>query len=287
MRAWLSLCRGCVLRAIQEGRDVKWVLNTYQTAQDWDVDRIVEISRATGYEGVEFLQDYKQSHALEADAPRERLLAAKEKMDAAGLIVSSLTSCCVFHSPEEAERRRNIDQVKRVIDQARLIGCDHVRVLGDRLPEEERGREAVMENVAAALRELGEYARPHGVTVAIEAHGSFTDPLYATRVVRQADLPNVGIVFNCQWRVGAESGWSLPAGAPSIAPLYDLLAPHVTSVHTHAMEQPDVWRYYQELFRLLARDGYRGYVSNECAYRGPDPEKVLRLYTTLFHAFTS
>jgi sugar phosphate isomerase/epimerase len=283
---------------------VKWVLNTYQTAQDWDVDRIVEISRATGYEGVEFLQDYKQTHALEADAPRERLLAAKEKMDAAGLIISSLTSCCVFHAPEAAERRRNIDQVKRVIDQATLVGCDHVRVLGDRLPEEERGREAVIENVAAALRELGEYARPHGVTVAIEAHGSFTDPLYATRVVRAADLPNVGIVFNCQWRVGAESGWSLPAGPgarppalsasrperaspASIAPLYDLLAPHLTSVHTHAMEQPDVWRYYQEFFRLLVRDGYRGYVSNECAYRGPDPEKVLRLYTTLFHAFTS
>ncbi len=52
------------------------------------------------------------------------------------------------------------------------------------------------------------------------------------------------------------------------------------------MERPEEWRYYQEFFRLLARDGYNGYVSNECAYQGPDPEKVLRLYTTLFHAFT-
>src|SRR5215218_6117106 len=122
-----------------------------------------------------------------------------------------------------------------------------------------------MENVAAALRELGEYARPKGVTVSIEAHGSFTDPVYATRVVKAADLPNVGIVFNCQWRVGAESGWGLPASAPSIAPLYDLIAPHLTSIHTHQMEQPDTCRYYQEFFRLLVRDGYRGYVSNECA----------------------
>jgi sugar phosphate isomerase/epimerase len=266
---------------------MKWVLNTYQTAQDWDVDRIIEVCRAAGYQGVEFLQDYQQRHGLEAGATREHALAIKKKMEDAGLIVSSLTSCCVFHSPEEAERRRNIEQVRRVIDQAALIGCDHVRVLGDRLPEDERGREAVLENVAAALRELGEYAQPQGVTVSIEAHGSFTDPAYATRVVREAGLPNVGIVFNSQWRVGAESGWSLPAGAPSIAPLYDLLAPHITSIHTHQMEQPDVWRYYQEFFRLLARDGYRGYVSNECAYRGPDPEKVLRLYTTLFQAFTS
>jgi sugar phosphate isomerase/epimerase len=177
--------------------------------------------------------------------------------------------------------------VKRVIDQAAMLGCDHVRVLGDRLPEDENARAAVLANVAAALRELGDYARPHGITVSIEAHGSFTDPTYAVHVVRGADRPNVGIVFNSQWRVGAEQGWALPADAPSIAPLYDLLAPHITSVHTHQMEQPGLWRYYQEFFRLLARDGYQGYVSNECAYTGPDPEKVLRLYTTLFRAFVS
>jgi sugar phosphate isomerase/epimerase len=271
----------------EETWKMKWVLNTYQTAQDWDVDRTIEVALATGYEGIEFLQDFKQRHGLEADAPPEHARAIREKMEAAGLAVASLTSCCVFHSPDGGERRRNIDQVKRVIDQAALMACDHVRVLGDRLPEDEAGRERVLENVAAALRELGDYAQPRGITVSIEAHGSFTDPVYVTRVVREAGRDNVGIVFNSQWRVGVESGWSLPPGAASIAPLYDLIAPHITSVHTHQMEQPELWRYYQEFFRLLVRDGYRGYVSNECAYRGPDPEKVLRLYTTLFQAFIS
>jgi sugar phosphate isomerase/epimerase len=266
---------------------MKWVLNTYQTAQAWPVERIIEICRATGYEGIEFLQDFKQSHGLEADAPPERVQAVKEQVAAAGLIVSSLTSCCVFHSPEESERRRNVDQVKRVIGQAAAMGCDHVRVLGDRLPDDETGREAVLQNVAAALRELGDAARPKGITVSLEAHGSFTDPEYAVRVVRGADRPNVGIVFNSQWRVGAEQGWRLPPGAKSIAPLYDLLAPHITSVHTHRMEEPEIRPYYQEFFRLLVRDGYRGYVSNECAYTGPDPERVLRLYTALFHTFVS
>lgn len=266
---------------------MKWVLNTYQTAQDWDVDRIVEICKATGYEGVELLQDFKQTHGVEADASDDHVRAVNDKIRSAGLIVSSLTSCCVFHSPEEAERRRNIDQVRHVIDEAALMGCDHVRVLGDRVPDDDAGKEQVLNNVAAALRELGRYAQPKGITVSIEAHGSFTDPIYASRVVREADQPNVGIVFNSQWRIGAEKGWSLPQGAASIAPLYDLMAPYFTSIHTHQMEQPDLWRYYQEFFRLLVRDGYKGYVSNECAYTGPDPEKVLRLYTTLFQSFVS
>jgi sugar phosphate isomerase/epimerase len=266
---------------------MKWVLNTYQTAQDWETDRIIEVCKATGYEGIEFLQDFKQAHGLEAAASNETILAAREKMKAADLITASLTSCRYFHDPEEADRRRNIDQVKRVVDEAVLMGCDHVRVLGDHLPDDEAGKQKVLEWVSSALRELGEYARPKGVTVSIESHWSFTDPVYAVHVVKEANQPNVGIVFNSQWRVGAEKGWSLPAGAKSIAPLYDMIAPYITSIHTHPMENPEVRGYYQEFFRLLVRDGYKGYVSNECAYRGPDPEKVLRLYTALFRAFTS
>lgn len=267
---------------------MKWVLNTYQTAQEWDIDRIIQVCLASGYQGIEFLQDFKQAHGLEANATDEHVLAIREKMQAAGLLTASLTSCCHFHDPSEADRRRNINQVKRVIKQAALISCDHVRVLGDHLPpDDEQAREAILINVTGALQELADFAKPEGITVSIEQHQSFTDPLLVTRVVKDADRPNIGIVFNSQWRVGVEKGWSLPAGAPSIAPLYDLLAPYITSVHTHQMEQPDVWRYYQELFRLLVRDGYHGYISNECAYTGPDPEKVLMLYTALFQSFTS
>lgn len=265
---------------------MKWVLNTYQTAQDWELDRIIEVCQAAGYEGIEFLQDFGQRHGLEADASPEHVAGVKKKMQDAGLIVASLTSCRHFHEPEEAKRRESIDQVKRVIDQAVAIGCDHVRVLGDRVPDTEPEKEAVLTHVAAALRELGTYAQPKGVTVSIEAHGSFTDPTYAVRVVKEANLPNVGIVFNSQWRVGSEKGWSLPADASSITPLYELVAPYLTDIHTHPMEEPHVRPYYQEFFRLLVHDGYKGYVSNECAYTGPDPVKVLSLYTALFRAFT-
>lgn len=267
---------------------MKWVLNTYQTAQNWETDRIIEICQKTGYAGIEFLQDFQQPHGLEASASDEHILATKAKMDAAGLITASLTSCCAFHHPEEADRRKSLAQAKRTIDQAALIGADQVRVLGDYLPDDDAAaRETILQQVAAALQELADYAHPKGITVSIEQHWCFTDPLLVSRVVRDANRPNVGIVFNSQWRIGAEKGWSLPVGTPSIAPIYDLLGPYLTNVHTHQMEQPGLWRYYQEFFRLLVRDGYQGYVSNECAYTGPDPEKVLRLYTTLFESFTS
>ena len=43
---------------------MKWVLNTYQTAQNWEVDRIIQVCQAAGYEGIEFLQDFQQKHGL-------------------------------------------------------------------------------------------------------------------------------------------------------------------------------------------------------------------------------
>src|SRR5437868_5533941 len=89
-------------RAAAERGDtrMKWVLNTYQTAQDWETDRIIEVCRTAGYEGIEFLQDFDQRHRLEADASPEHVAAIKQKMQAAGLIVASLTSCRHFHEPE-------------------------------------------------------------------------------------------------------------------------------------------------------------------------------------------
>ncbi len=266
---------------------MKWVLNTYRTCQDWEVSRIVEICRLTGYEGIEFLMDFNQRHGVEADAPREHVQAVARQVADAGLYISSLTSCKTFHSPDPEARRQSVDQVRRVIDHAESIGCDHVRVLGDRLPKDGSDPRPVVEQIGDAVGELAAYAAPAGITVSLEVHGDFTDPELALAVVERAAQPNVGLVFNSQWRVGAPAGWSLPEGAPSIKPLYDLIGKRVTSVHTHQMEQPEVLPYYLEFFRLLKRDGYQGYISNECAYQGPDPEKTLRMYTALFHAATA
>jgi hypothetical protein len=53
------------------------------------------------------------------------------------------------------------------------------------------------------------------------------------------------------------------------------------------METPAVLGYYQEFFQLLVENGYSGYVANEAAYTGPDPEKVLRMYTAMFQTMIS
>lgn len=265
---------------------MKWTLNTYQVGQTWDLDHLIEMCVKTGYPYIEFLMDYQQPHGLEWDTPREQFAETKRRLDAAGLKFGSLTSCQTFDSLDANERTASVSRVKRVIDMAREFGCDHIRVLGDRFPEDHSLITTVVQNIAGALRQLGEYAGPK-IWVSIEMHGNFTDPHYSMELMRLVNLPNVGLVFNCVWPVGGNWKWSLPEGATSIKPLYDLIRPYLTSMHTHSMEDPAALGYYREFFRLLKQDGYDRYVANECAYTGPDPEKVLRMYTAMFELMTT
>ena len=253
---------------------MKWSLNTYQTCQDWELSKILKIAEDTGYHGVELLMDYKQKHGFEWDTPEDQWGRLKNEVDASGVVISSVTSCQNFHSPDAEDRAESLRRVKRVIEMTDFMGCDHVRVLGDRFDDDTRN--AVVGYVTDALKELGEYAQPKEITVSIEMHGSFIDPVPAMEVIEGVNLPNVGFVFNSQF-VGCEEG--------SIEPLFSQVAPHITAVHTHAAEAPETFELYRQMFEWLQRIGFDGYISNECAYQGPDPEKVLALYVGLFRAF--
>jgi hypothetical protein len=264
---------------------MKWSLNTYQTAQNWELDELIRQSKAVGFDGIEFLMDFGQKHGVEANADAGWLRTVKQKVDASGLEFASVTSCASFHSLNEGERAEAMDRAGKSIRIAQDFGCRHVRVLGDRVPEDGT-RETVLRNVAECMRELARQAQPLGITVAMEMHGSFTDPDLCVPMAEAVDMPNFGLVFNSQFRENAESGWRLPPGG-SIRPLYDRFRPFLTQIHTHQMERPDQLPMYQELFGLLKADGWDGYVAMEGAYTGPDPEKVLRLYTALFQAMTN
>jgi len=254
---------------------MKWSLNTYQTGQDWELDHMIDIVKKTGYHGIEFLMDFEQKHGLEWDTPREKWDEVKEKMGSAGLEFASLTSCQNFHSLDADERAQSVKHVKRVIDMAEFFGCKHIRVLGDRFTDETRDQ--VVKNVGECLRELGKYAQKLGIVVSIEMHSSFTTPDPAMEAIQIADQPNVGVVFNCVWP---------DVTVETVDAFHDRIAPHITMVHTHSAEDARTFEFYRRMFAKLNEMGFDGYISNESAYRGPDPEKVLALYVGLYRAFT-
>ena len=43
---------------------MKWSLNTYQTGQNWELDELIRQCKAAGFDGIEFLMDFKQKHGV-------------------------------------------------------------------------------------------------------------------------------------------------------------------------------------------------------------------------------
>jgi sugar phosphate isomerase/epimerase len=108
-------------------------------------------------------------------------------------------------------------------------------------------------------------------------HGSFTAPGPVMEAIQIANQTNVGVVFNCVWP---------DVTIDTVDAFHDRIAPHITMVHTHNVEDPKTFEFYKRMFTKLKEIGFNGYISNESAYRGSDPEKVLALYVALFRAFT-
>jgi sugar phosphate isomerase/epimerase len=264
-----------------------WSLNTYGTGQEVSLERLIELAKGAGYDGIEYLMDFNQPHGVEADASAERLAEVKRQMDAAGLAISCVTSCAYFHDLDPDKLAENLRKARRTIAIASGWGVPQIRVLGDRVPEDET-KEQVLEQVAGCLRDLCGEAQDAGVRLTQEMHSSFADPSYSVPMVGRVNHPNFGLIFNGQFRGGGERNpaWGVKPGE-SIRGMYDRFRPHLVSMHLHAMEPPDVLGHHHELFALLKADDWDGWVSQESAYRGPDPEKVLRMYTAMFQILSA
>ncbi len=57
-------------------------------------------------------------------------------------------------------------------------------------------RDMMLAHIARGLRELGDYARPKGVTVLIESHGDFTDSPSLLALLEQAASPSVALLWD-------------------------------------------------------------------------------------------
>ena len=76
--------------------------------------------------------------------------------------------------------------------------------------------------------------------------------------------------------------------APSV--LGEVIAAYLGHLSNRRVSRHTLRAYGGDLSALdgwLVENGYSGYVANESAYTGPDPEKVLRLYTALFQTMIS
>ena len=247
---------------------MKLSMLTFNMAAEWPLEKIIQVAKKCGYAAIEFRAECNHKHGAELEATAEQRKQIRYKLEDAYLAASGVGTSCVFESPDPAERNKNIDRAKRFIELARDIDAPHLRVFGNVIPKGV-DRDECVKHVGESLRVLGEFADPLNVNVGLEMHGQFNFWKYALRAVEIADHPRIAIVYNCDNR-------DLIGG--SIAATYSYVRTRIRHIHMH--EFTDIFP-YGELFGLLKKDGYPGYLSAEIN-GGPESERIAAYYAALF-----
>ncbi len=230
----------------------------------WSWEQVLAFGAAHGYAAVELrgLHGSMDLPARPEFAPA-RLAASRRQLADHGLGAACLGSSANLHVAGAAHRAA-LDEGRRYVDLAGALGAPYVRVFGNEFVPGV-AREATVAHVAAGLRALGAHARGSGVTVLLESHGDFVDSPTLLAVLRQADSPDVALLWD------AHHTFASAREAPDETARR--LAPHVRHVHLKDSRPAGAGRRYvltgegdvpvRAQFDALARHAYRGLYSFE------------------------
>ena len=162
----------------------------------WSWEQVLAFGAAHGYAAVELrgLHGSMDLPARPEFAPA-RVAASRRQLADHGLQPVCLGSSANLHERETPRLAVDLDEGCRYVDLAAVLGAPYVRVFGNEFVRGEP-REATVARVAAGLRGLAEHARGGGVTVLLESHGDFVDSPTLLDVMRQADSPAAGLLWD-------------------------------------------------------------------------------------------
>src|SRR5258706_4017861 len=144
---------------------------TYNVLKDWDLATILQNLEAAGYYAVELRTGHK--HGVEPAIGADERKRVVERFQRSKVRLLSYGSTCEFQSPDETERRRQVDLAMQFINLAHDTGAWGVKVRPNGLPKGVPP-ETTIQNIATCLRELGDYGARHGVESWMEGHGPDT-----------------------------------------------------------------------------------------------------------------
>ncbi|MEU9329829.1 sugar phosphate isomerase/epimerase family protein [Streptomyces canus] len=137
------------------------------TVKQLSLPELVDACRESGIGNVGLWREPVQTYGVEATAKLVR---------DAGLTVTTLCRGGFFTAIDPDERAAALDDNRRAVDEAAMLGTDTLVLVSGGLPAGSKDLHGARERIADALSVLGPYAEEHGVKLAIEP----LHPMYAS-----------------------------------------------------------------------------------------------------------
>lgn len=222
----------------------------------------LDLAEELGYDGFEPRAGSGHAHGIELETSSSQRNAIKAQVAESPIELCCLAVSCRYADPSTVAE--NVQETMRYIDLAADLDIPRLRVFGGQIPEQVN-REAAIENVAAALRQLAAHVQERQVTVCLETHDDWCDPNHVVAIMQQVDSPAVAVNWDIMHPVRA-CGFTMEEA-------FTILQPWVQHVHIHdglrtldelkmlPIGQGDID--HEEALALLQKDGYTGYLSGE------------------------
>src|SRR5262245_27552358 len=167
---------------------------TYNLAKDWDIETIIKNCHEAKFEGVELRTTH--AHKVEVNLTSAEREAVRKRFKDSDVELMGLGSAFDYHTPGQAQLRKDIQATKEYVKLANDVGAPGVKVRPNGFPKEV-SKEKTLEQIGKALREIGQFGDSHGVQIRLEVHGSGTSLLPNIKTIMEvADHPNVGVCWN-------------------------------------------------------------------------------------------
>ena len=254
---------------------MKFGLVTYQWGKDWDLPALISNCEKTGLEAVELRTEH--AHGVETSLSMAQREEVKKMFRNSKVTCVGYGSNFEYHSPDSEELRWNIEQIKEYVKLCKDIGATGLKVKPNTLPPEVP-KEKTISQIAASLNEVGKFARSYGQIIRVEAHGRYT-----------AELPNMRAIFDQVTDKNVKICWNsnpVDLNPPGIEGNFNLVKKWIgDTVHVRELTAGDYP--YDQLFKMLAENNFKGYILLEASSNPDDRIVAIKEQLAAFKKLTS
>lgn len=222
-------------------------LVTYLWGKDLTLPQLIAAGEASEVLGLELRTTHR--HGIERDLNAVERGEVKARFADSPVTLVGIGSNERYDDPNPAKVKNAVMATREFIDLSQDVGGSGVKVKGDRF-HEDVPRQKTIDQVAAALRELGTYGADRGQEIRLEVHGGFSELPIHHQILEATDHPNVRSCWNSNRQ--DLNGKGLQAN-------FDLVKDHFgQTAHIRALENDDYP--FQELIGLFVAMDYDGWL---------------------------
>jgi len=247
-------------------KGVKWRIGCFNRPwTKWPFDQTLKAIKSAGFKTTGLLTRTKEEPFIGVDATPEYLEGLKKRIAASGLTANM----GAIRSRHDIPLEDSIREVRKQIDNARLLSLDYVLSFGADKPEEFAHYFKVMSDAAA-------YAQDRGIRLAMKPHGGISGASdEILRVINQIRHPNFSIWYDA-------GNIIYYTGKDPVAEI-DPIAQHITGfcakdcgeTKGDVMIQFGAGKVdFPAVFKKLKSAGFDGPVMVECCKVGQTPEET-------------